>query len=237
MPPDTPPTPPVPPPPPAAPAPEPAPTTVVFDLGGVLVDWDPRHLYRQLMPEEDIDAFLDEIDFHGWNRAQDAGRGWAEAVDELAARHPHRRELIAAYAERYDEAIAGEVAGTVALLDELAARGSRLLALTNWSAETFPRARRRFPFLDRFEGIVVSGEEQVTKPDPEVFRRLLERYDVPPDEVVFVDDSAVNIEAARRLGMTALLFTGPEQLRGDLAALGLVSPSRPARPDQVDGAG
>jgi 2-haloacid dehalogenase len=227
MPPDTPPT----------PATRTTPTTVVFDLGGVLVDWDPHHLYRRLMPESEIDAFLDEIDFHGWNRAQDAGRGWAEAVEDLAARHPQRRELIAAYAERYDEAIAGEVAGTVALLDELAARGTRLLALTNWSAETFPSARRRFGFLDRFEGIVVSGEEQVAKPDPEVFRRLLQRYDVAADEVVFVDDSAVNVEAARRLGMAALLFTGPEQLRVDLAALGLVSPIRPALTDRVDGAG
>jgi 2-haloacid dehalogenase len=212
-------------------------TTVVFDLGGVLVDWDPRHLYRQLMPEHEIDGFLDEIGFHEWNRSQDAGRPWAEAVAELAGTHPHRRELIAAYAERYDEAIAGEVAGTVALLDELAARGTRLLALTNWSAETFPRARERFGFLDRFEGIVVSGEERVVKPEPEVFHRLLERYHLAPTEVVFVDDSPANVEAARRLGMTGLRFTDPDRLRADLADLGLLSPTAMPNPEPPDGAG
>lgn len=206
------------------------PTAVVFDLGGVLVDWDPHHLYRRLMPEDEIDAFLDEVDFHGWNHAQDAGRGWAEAVAELAARHPHRRDLIVAYAERYDEAIAGAIDDTVALLDELAGRGVRLLALTNWSAETFPSARRRFAFLDRFEGIVVSGEELVAKPNPELFQRLLDRYDLSPGEVVFVDDSPPNVEAARALGMTALLFTEPARLRAQLVDLGLVSRTRPAGP-------
>jgi 2-haloacid dehalogenase len=215
-------------------------STAVFDLGGVLVDWDPHHLYRRLMPEEEVEPFLDEIGFHEWNRAQDAGRGWAEAVADLAARHPRRRELIAAYAERYDEAIAGEVAGTVVLLDELADRGIRLLALTNWSAETFPAARRRFPFLERFDGIVVSGEELVAKPDPELFRRLLERYQVDAAETVFVDDSPANVEAARRLGMTGLQFTDAERLRADLAALGLVSPkpprSGPATSGRADGA-
>jgi 2-haloacid dehalogenase len=209
-------------------------TTAVFDLGGVLVDWDPHHLYRQLMPEAEIDPFLDEIGFHEWNQAQDAGRGWAEAVEDHVARHPQRRELIAAYPERYDEAIVGEVAGTVALLDELADRGTRLLALTNWSAETFPAARRRFAFLERFEGIVVSGEERVTKPDPALFHRLLDRYGVAPAETVFVDDSLGNVEAARRLGMTGLLFTDADRLRADLAALGLVSPSPPQTDPPTD---
>jgi 2-haloacid dehalogenase len=211
------------------PAPSPTvPTTVVFDLGGVLVDWDPRHLYRQLMPEAEVEPFLDEVGFHVWNRAQDAGRGWAEAVEELAARHPHRRELIAAYPQRYDDAIVGEHAGTVALLDELAAGGIRLLALTNWSAETFPAARRRFAFLERFDGIVVSGEELLTKPDPALFHRLFERYQVDPREAAFVDDSPANVEAARGLGMTGLLFTDADRLRADLAALGLVSPVSPS---------
>jgi|tagenome__1003787_1003787.scaffolds.fasta_scaffold20538532_2 2-haloacid dehalogenase len=212
-------------------------TTVVFDLGGVLVDWDPRHLYRRLLPEDEIEPFLEEIGFQEWNRAQDAGRGWAEAVEQLAAQHPHRRELIAAYAHRYDEALAGELPGTVALLDELHERGTRLLALTNWSAETFPRARERFPFLTRFEGIVVSGEERVAKPDAEVFRRLTERFAVDPREAAFVDDSPANVATARRLGFTGLVFTDADTLRADLARLGLVgrdgalspTPPQPAR--------
>jgi 2-haloacid dehalogenase len=213
------------------------PTTVVFDLGGVLIDWDPRHLYRQLMPDDEIAPFLDEIGFHAWNHSQDAGRGWDEAVEDLVARHPDRRELIIAYAERYDEAVVGELTGTVALLDELADRGTRLLALTNWSAETFPAARARFGFLARFEGIVVSGDERVAKPDAELFRRLIDRYALDPVDTVFIDDSPANIDTARRLGLTGLVFTGAAPLRADLADLGLVSRSGPRAPPPDAGAG
>jgi 2-haloacid dehalogenase len=198
------------------------PSTVVFDLGGVLLDWDPRYLYRRLLPEHEVDRFLEEIGFHAWNREQDAGRGWAAAVEELAGRHPHRRELIEAYPHRHDEALAGEVSGSVALLDELAEGGTRLLALTNWSAETFPAARRRFAFLDRFEGIVVSGQERVAKPDEAIFEVLLERYSLDPRATVFVDDAPTNVDAARRLGFIGLLFIDAARLRADLTRLGLL---------------
>jgi 2-haloacid dehalogenase len=200
----------------------PAPSAVVFDLGGVLIDWDPRHLYRRLLPEHEIDEFLREIGFTEWNHAQDAGGPWADAVESLSARHPHRRELIAAYAQRHPETIAGAITGTVEILTALHRRGTRLLALTNWSAETFPHARDTFDFLQIFEGIVVSGEEGVAKPDPRLFQVLIERYALAPEATVFIDDSAVNVAAAAALGLEALHFQGPDMLRDDLTRLGLL---------------
>jgi 2-haloacid dehalogenase len=198
-------------------------TTVVFDLGGVLIDWNPRYLYRKLMAEEEIEPFLTEVGFFAWNHAQDAGGPWSDAVEALAAAHPHRRELIAAFPERFPETLGGSIDGTVALLDELYGAGrTRLLALTNWSSETFPVAIETFGFLEHFEGIVVSGDEGVGKPDPALFQILLDRYGLVPDETVFIDDSPVNIEAAAGLGLVALHFSGPDALRADLSRLGLL---------------
>lgn len=207
---------------------DPVPTAVVFDLGGVLIDWDPRHLYRRLMAEEEIDDFLLEIGFVEWNRAQDAGGRWDEAVEALAARHPHRRALIEAYPDRYPETMAGPIAATVEVLHDLHAAGTRLVAMTNWSAGTFHHAREAFDFLALFEGIVVSGEERVAKPDPRLFAVLLDRFDLRPAATVFVDDSATNVAAADRLGLVALHFLGAQRLRRDLTRLGLLP---------VDGAG
>jgi len=198
-------------------------TAVVFDLGGVLIDWDPRYLFRKLMAEEEIEAFLGEIGFREWNHAQDAGGSWDAAVEELADRHPYRRDLIAAYPDRFAETLGGPIEGSVELLDELHRSGTtRLLALTNWSSSTFPHALATFDFLDRFEGIVVSGVEGVAKPDPALFRILLDRHGLVPDETVFVDDAPVNIAAAQALGLVALQFTEPEQLRADFSRLGLL---------------
>lgn len=203
--------------------------TVVFDLGGVLIDWDPRYLYRSMLGSDDqVETFLEEIDFAAWNHAQDAGaRPWAEAVAALGDRFPHRRELIAAYPERFGETLAGPIDGSVAVLRELHARGVPLLALTNWSAETFPVARARFGFLDLFDGIVVSGEEGVAKPDPEVFARLVGRYTLDPAATVLVDDREDNVTAARAAGLQGLLFTGPDRLRRDLSRLGLLDGAGP----------
>ena len=198
------------------------PNAVVFDLGGVLIRWDPRHLYRQLMPEDEIDAFLDEVGFHAWNHEQDAGASWGPAVAEHAALFPHRRKLLAAYPARFAESLDGPVEGTVAILAELHAAGTRLVALTNWSAELFPHAEAAFDFLGLFEGIVVSGREGVAKPDPAVFDLLLSRYDLDPARTVFVDDSPANVAAAAAAGLRALAFTGPDRLRADLTRLGLL---------------
>lgn len=192
---------------------------VVFDLGGVLIDWNPRRLYRKLLPDDaSIEAFLAEVCTAEWNLQQDAGRSWAEAVAELSARFPERAELIAAYHLRWEEMLGGAIEDAVALLEELHAAGVPLYALTNWSHETFPIARRRFRFLDRFRGIVVSGEERAAKPDPRIYRVLLERYRLDPAATLFIDDVPRNVEGARAAGMEAILFSSAAQLRRDLAA-------------------
>ncbi len=184
--------------------------TVVFDLGGVLIDWDPRYLYRRLLPEDEVDAFLDEIGFAAWNHAQDAGGTWADAVAAHAALHPHRRELIEAYPQRFVDTLGGPIAGTVAILEELHAAEVPLLALTNWSAETFQVARREYAFLDLFDGIVVSGEERVAKPDPRIFAILLDRHQLDAARTVFIDDSPANIAAARSAGLVTIHYESPE---------------------------
>jgi 2-haloacid dehalogenase len=192
---------------------------VVFDLGGVLIDWDPRRLYRKLLPDEaTVEAFLAEVCTAEWNHQQDAGRTCAEAVAELSGRHPERADLITAYYQRWEEMLGGEIADSVELLGELEAAGVPLYALTNWSRETFPIARRRFEFLGRFRGIVVSGEERAAKPDPRIYRTLLERYRLDAGACLFVDDVARNVESARAAGMDGILFTSAAALRRELTA-------------------
>ena len=198
-------------------------TTVVFDLGGVLIDWDPRHLYRQLMDDEaEVDAFLEEIGFAAWNAELDAGRSWPEAVESLATRYPHRRALIAAFHERWPETLGQEITGTVEILRELRQAGVRVVALSNWSADTFPVALERFAFLGWFEGIVLSGEVGVGKPDPKMFEALMARHAVDPAGAVYIDDSPANVATAARLGFRALRFTAPDDLRAELGALGVL---------------
>jgi 2-haloacid dehalogenase len=198
--------------------------TVVFDLGGVLADWDPRYLYRQLFDGDEaaMEEFLDTVTTSEWNHAMDAGRDRAEAVAELVAAHPHHEALIRAWVERWEDMLGAEIAGTATVVDDLADAGVRLLALTNWSAETFPTARLRYPSFARFEGIVVSGEHGLAKPDPELFAVLIRRHAVDPATTVFVDDKDSNVDAAAALGFTGVLFTTPEALRGDLVRLGLL---------------
>jgi 2-haloacid dehalogenase len=197
----------------------------VFDLGGVLIDWDPRHLYRTLFDDEsEMEAFLATVTTPEWNLAQDAGRSWAEAIDELVARHPEQRERIEAYWLRWPETLGGTIETTVAVLDELRLDpGLRLFALSNWSAETFSIARPRFPFLDWFDGIVISGEEGIVKPDPRIFTVVAERFGLEPSTTVFVDDQPRNVDAAAALGFRAIRFVDADDLRARLAGLGLLS--------------
>jgi 2-haloacid dehalogenase len=204
---------------------------VVFDLGGVLIDWDPRYLYRKLLADEAaVEEFLATVCTPEWNARQDRGRPFAEAVAELVERHPDHAAAIAAYHDRWPEMLAGDIPGAVALLAELRAGGVPLYALSNWSAETFRLTRARFPFLAWFRGLVISGEELVAKPDRRIFELLLERFGLVPAATLFVDDSAVNVAAARGLGIDAVRYRDPERLRRDLEARGLLGPgvSRPA---------
>lgn len=209
-------------------------TTVVFDLGGVLIEWDPRHLYRKLFDAPDeMESFLAEVTTAEWNAQQDAGRPWAEAVETLVAEHPERRELIEAFHLRWPEMLAGEIPGTVDVLSELRDAGIRLVALSNWSAEMFPVARERFDFLSWFEGIVISGEVGVNKPDPRIFAHLIERFGIEPAATLFIDDSPANIDAARALGFRAIQFTDAPELRRELVGLGLLPAASCSYPESV----
>jgi len=197
---------------------------VVFDLGGVLLDWNPRYLYRKLFAGDDaaMEEFLADVCTVEWNERQDAGRKFADAVAELMPRHADKTHLIEAFGNRFGEMIPGAIDGTVDILAELKRAGVPRYGLTNWSAETFPPQRRRFPFLSWFDGIVVSGDEGVIKPDPRIFRILLERYAIAPEEAVFIDDNPANAAAADALGIHGIHFRSPDLLRRELKALKLL---------------
>jgi len=196
----------------------------IFDLGGVLIEWNPRHLYRKLFADEAaMERFLATVCTSEWNLRQDAGRPFAEGFAALMPGHADKRELIEAWTARFGEMIPGAIEGTVDILRELDARGVPLYALSNWSAETFPTQRPRFPFLDAFRGIVISGAEGVVKPDPRIFRILLDRYGVDPATAVFVDDSEANARAATAVGLSGIHFRSPEQLRDELRQCGLLA--------------
>ena len=199
-------------------------SVVVFDVGGVLLQWDPRHLYRKLFAGDDaaMEHFLGNVCTEEWNERQDAGRTFADAAAELLPAHADKAHLIHAFGRRFDEMIPGAIEENVDILRELKRAGVPLYAVTNWSAETFPSAQNRFDFLAEFDGIVVSGEEGVIKPDPRIFRILLDRYDIPAHAAVFIDDNPANAEAATNLGIHGIHFRSPQQLRRELVELGLL---------------
>jgi 2-haloacid dehalogenase len=199
---------------------------VVFDLGGVLIDWNPRYLYRKLFPDNEpgMEEFLATVCTSAWNEQQDAGRLIATAEQELIDRFPDKIELIRAFYGRFGEMLNGAIAGTVEVLEGLHTSGVPLYALTNFSAETFPLALQRFDFLGRFRDIVVSGRTGTKKPDPAIFRLLLSRNSLAAPDCVFIDDSAANVQAARLLGFTAIRFQSPEQLAAELQSLGFLDP-------------
>ena len=198
-------------------------TGTIFDLGGVLIDWNPRHLYRKLIPDEtERERFLAEICSPQWNLEQDRGRSWAEACSVLRAQHPEHGELIDAFHLRWREMLGGPIEQSVQILHELKVDGVRLFGLTNWSRETFPIALELYDFLGWFEAIVVSGQERLVKPDPQLYRLLLERHALEPATLVYIDDNARNAAAAGELGMHGIHFTNPAALRNKLTALGLL---------------
>ena len=200
--------------------------TVIFDLGNVLIQWDPRHLFRKIFGSDDVamEHFLSVVCTPEWNEEQDRGRLWQDAVAEAVARHPQHESNINAYFDRWSEMIPGEVEGTVKILEQLRGLNLRLLALTNWSAETFHFAEARFPFLDWFEGIVVSGRERIIKPDPAIFKLIIERYHLHAEKTVFIDDNVRNVEAAEREGLHGVHFQSADELVAQLRALRISLP-------------
>ncbi len=200
---------------------------IIFDLGGVLLDWDPRHLYRRYFDAPDeMEAFLQEVDFAKWNALQDAGRPFAEGVDELSKRFPHRAELIRLYQQHWEQSVAGPIDGSVNILKGLKRTGYPVFALSNWSSETFPIAQRKYDFLQLFDDILISGDVKLIKPDPRIFGLMEQRAGCPAPRSVLVDDSAANVAAAQASGFRALLFRGPEALERELTALGILSNHR-----------
>ncbi len=192
--------------------------TIIFDLGGVLIDWNPRHLYRKIFrTEEEVDWFLENVCTAEWNDQQDAGRSFEEATQELLQKFPEHKEPILAWYDRWRETISGPIHGTVEILRSIRdSKNYKLYALTNWSAETFPWALENFEFLHWFEGIVVSGIEKTRKPHPEFYRRLFDRYTIQPSRAILIDDNIKNIESAGKLGLGSIHFRSPEQLREEL---------------------
>lgn len=196
--------------------------TILFDLGNVLIYWDPRHVYDQLIPNEaERERFLTEVCNHDWNIQMDAGRPWADGIAELVERHPEQAHLIRAYRERWEEMLGGPNPGTVDILWKL--RGKyRLFAITNWSADTFAIARPQFDFLKWFADIVVSGEIGLIKPDPAIFRHATQRWGLDPARSLFIDDALANVKGAARLGFATHHFRNHVMLQDQLEDWGLL---------------
>jgi len=195
---------------------------IVFDFGGVLMDWNPWYLYRNLFPDEtSMHEFLTEIEFADWNYEQDKGRAFADAVAERSEKFPHHADMIRAYDERWIESIGGDISETVEILRGLKRAGYPLYGLSNWSAEKFALIRDRYPFFALFDEIVLSGQVKIAKPDPRIFQLLLDRAGCPAQECLFIDDSETNIKAARALGFQTIQYESPGQLASELEQLGI----------------
>jgi 2-haloacid dehalogenase len=196
-------------------------SVAVFDLGGVLIEWNPRYLYRRLFQDDmaRMEDFLANVCHSEWNRQQDAGRSFAEAEAEAIARHPDKSRYIRAWFADFREMIPGPISAVVDILRELRNSKVPLYALTNWSCETFAPQLERFDFLSWFDGIVVSGQEKLIKPDPRIFHVLMRRYGIDPSQAAFIDDAPANVATATELGFHGIHFTSPDALRSELAGL------------------
>lgn len=202
-----------------------APEAVVLDLGNVVLGWDPYRPFVGRMDRDAVDAFFRDVDFPAFNHRQDAGRSWADARAEVAERFPQHVAAVDLYVERFVETLSGPVPGTEALVRDLLDVGVRVVGLTNWSAETFHHAEQVAPAVGLLEGVVVSGETGLAKPDPRIFELTARRFGLTPSRTVFADDSVPNVEAAARVGFDAVVFTSADRLRADLVARGLALPT------------
>lgn len=197
--------------------------TIIFDLGAVLIDWNPKYVFSKIFDtEEKMTWFFENICTSEWNEKQDAGRSLKEATDELIAIYPDHAKEVRAYYDRWEEMLGGPIHDTVDILLSLKeSKRYRLYALTNWSAETFPVALERYDFLQWFDGIVMSGEERTRKPFADIYNKLLARFKVNPAEAIFIDDSLRNIKGAEAVGIKGIHFQSAQQLANDLEEAGI----------------
>ena len=198
-------------------------TAVIFDFGGVLIEWDPRNLYRRYFDDaESMERFLEEIDFMEWNALQDKGRPFAEGVADLTAQFPQHADLIRAYHEHWEESIGAPITPVIEILKRVKAAGWPVYGLSNWSMETFPIIRKQHTFFNLLDGYLLSGEVKLVKPDPAIFQRMLEKIGRKPEECVFIDDNPANVAAARALNIVTIQYRSPEQLERELQRLGIL---------------
>jgi 2-haloacid dehalogenase len=197
---------------------------IIFDLGGVLIDWNPSYVFDKMFEDEEQKKhFFENICTSDWNEKQDAGRSLKEATEELVTKHPEWKAYIEAYYGRWEEMLGGPIHGTVEILKQLKEQEKyKLYALTNWSAELFPIALERYDFLHWFDGRVVSGEEKMRKPFPEFYQLLLDRFGLNVEETLFIDDNTRNAKAAEAMGLKTIIFKSPFQLKEELAKLGIL---------------
>jgi len=197
--------------------------TIIFDLGGVLVDWSPSYVFKEYFETQlAMDHFFDKVCTFDWNEQQDAGRTIAEANEILINKFPEYKTEILAFYGRWEEMLVGSIKGSEEILEKLKKEGKYgLYALTNWSAETWPVALREYSFLNHFEGILVSGQEKIKKPNPAIYELILSRYGLIAEECLFIDDNLRNIEAAKKMGIQGIFFESPKQLKTELHNLGI----------------
>lgn len=197
---------------------------IIFDYGNVLIEWNPRHVYRRYFPDdpEGMEKFLSEVNFMEWNAQQDKGRTFAEGVAILSEQFPHHANLIRAYHEHWVDSIGEAFTGTVEILKRLKKAGYPLYGFSNWSAETFPSVRAKHSFFDLFDDMVISGAVGYVKPEPEIYQILLEKVGKPAHECLFIDDSLPNIQQANKIGFATIHFQSPSQLEEELTHLELI---------------
>jgi 2-haloacid dehalogenase len=212
--------------------PTPSNLAIVFDLGGVLIDWNPRHLYRKLFVDDPgaMEDFLANIWTQEWNTQMDAGYPWDRAIAERVALFPEYKDLIEAFHLRWEETVNGEIQPTVEIVRQLHQRGYRLYALSNWSAEKFALVKERFSLFTYFQKVIISGDVRIAKPDPAIFREFLQLTGLQGAGCLFIDDSPANLDSAARFGFQTLLFSSPDQLRQDLVSMGILDPHPPPHP-------
>ena len=195
---------------------------IIFDFGGVLIDWNPRYVYREYFDSEmEMENFLGNICTNEWNLEQDRGRLMSEGTKILQNQYPEYHDLISVFYDRWEEMLKSDIPENVELLYSLKSK-YKLFGLTNWSAETISVAHRKYPFLAEFQGIVVSGEEKLVKHDRRIFELILDRYKLDPVETVFIDDNTLNIEVANQLGLTSVHCDSPEGLKERLLNLNII---------------